>query len=120
MANALPSDLTELERSVLTNMLNHPGEPFASVSAQLAHATISKRERTGVGFYTNFALPPAARIPPDLANTELGGVGARHPELSCGAGFILFVRDGVVSFLEGFTYDDPWPPDESSFTVLME
>jgi hypothetical protein len=26
-----------------------------------------------------------------------------------GLGFLLFVIDGVISMLEGYTYDDPWP-----------
>jgi hypothetical protein len=26
-------------------------------------------------------------------------------------GFLLFVDDGLLHFLEGFTFDEPWPGD---------
>jgi len=116
MALALPSALTELERSALTLILNHPGEPFASVSAQLAHASVAQREHTGVGFFTTFSIP--VRL--DLPDMELGGISAEHPEVRYGVGFILFIRRGTVACLEAYTYDDPWPEDESKFCVFRD
>jgi hypothetical protein len=47
-----------------------------------------------------------------VLNRKLTGVGFYH-----GAGFVLFVDDGVISFLEGFTYDEPWPEDAGSFEL---
>ena len=120
MAIALPSTLTQLERSVLTLALDHPGEPFASVSAQLAHATVSQREHTGVGFFTTFSIPPDAPVSHDLPDTELGGVSAEHPDVRYGVGFILFIRRGAVACLEAYTYDDPWPEDESKFRAFLD
>ena len=117
MAAALPRELTDLERSVLAQMLDRPGESVALIAAQLSHAIVSNREHTGVGFYTNFAIPDDAPILRDLPDHEIGDVGGKHPQLRFGAGFLLFIRNGVVSFLEGYTYEDPWPSDESSFTI---
>ena len=120
MALALPSSLTEFERSVLTLILDHPGEPFASVSAQLAHASVSQREHTGVGFFTTFSVPADAPVRHDLPDTELGDIRAEHPDVRYGVGFILFIRRGTVSCLEAYTYDDPWPEDESKFRVFPD
>ena len=38
--------------------------------------------------------------------------GLRH-----GAGFVLFVDDGQLAMLEGFSYDGPWPQDIKEFSL---
>lgn len=112
------AELTPLEEAVLDEFLDRPGEPFTTLREQLAHASISSRELTGVGFFTHFAVPHEAPVRRDLASAELLDVGARIPEIEHGAGFILFVRDGVISMLEGYTYGNtPWPDSISDFSV---
>jgi hypothetical protein len=49
---------------------------------------------------------------------EIGDVGAEIAGLQLGAGFLLFIRDGVVSFLEGFTYDESWPERTDEFRIF--
>lgn len=117
MTATLPNALTALERLVLTRMLSYPSNLSSAVAAQLAHAAIASRRHTGVGFYTHFAYSPDAPIPHDLPNAELGDFNAQHPMLQGGAGFVLFIRNGVASFLEGYTYGEPWPDNELLFTV---
>ena len=34
---------------------------------------------------------------------------ARLPTYKHGLGFLLYVADGALSALEGYTYDEPWP-----------
>jgi hypothetical protein len=108
---------TPLEKAVLDAMLDKPGEPFETVRKQLAHAAIEKREFSGVGFFTHFVVPPDAPVRRNLPNEEIGDIGAEFPTLQHGAGFLLFIRDGVVSMLEGFTYDEPWPTNTDEFKV---
>lgn len=98
-------------------MLDKPGEPFETVRQQLAHATVSKREFSGVGFSTDFVVPAAAAVRRDLPSMEISDVGAEFPSVQHGAGFVLFIRGGVVSLLEGFTYGEPWPTDTDEFRV---
>jgi len=109
--------LTPLEKTVLDAMLDMPGEPFDTVRKQLTHAAIAKREFSGVGFFTYFIVPPDAPVRRDLPNKEISHVGAQFPSLQHGAGFVLFIRDGVISMLEGFTYDEPWPTNTDNFKV---
>jgi hypothetical protein len=113
------ADLTPLESAVLEKLLAHTGEPFDTIRTQLAHASVSSRKFTGVGFFTHFAIQPGAAIRRDLSSAELSGVGAKVAGISDGAGFLLFIRDGVVSFLEGYTYGDAaWPDHITSFSVF--
>ena len=34
-----------------------------------------------------------------------------------GAGFLLFIRGGVISMLEGYTDDESWPASTDEFTL---
>ncbi|PYJ09088.1 MAG: hypothetical protein DMF06_11070 [Verrucomicrobia bacterium] len=111
------STLTPLESAVLEALLQPSGDPFDALRQQLAHASVAKREFSGVGFFTHFSLPTDARIRRDLSDCQLGSIGADIAGLQHGAGFLLFVRDGVVSFLEGFSYDEPWPAEVKEFRV---
>jgi hypothetical protein len=113
------AELTPLESAVLGKLLEKRGEPFDAIREQLAHASVSSRKFTGVGFFTHFAIAPEAPIRRDLRDTELGDVGAKIPGLVDEAGFLLFIRDGVILFLEGYTYGDAaWPDPITEFSVF--
>jgi hypothetical protein len=112
--------LTPLEKAVLDAMLDKPGEPFETVRKQLAHAAIANREFSGVGFFTHFVVPPDAPVRRDLPSQEIGHVVAEFPSLQHGAGFVLFIRERVVSMLEGYTYDEPWPTNTEDFKVRTQ
>jgi hypothetical protein len=109
--------LTPLERAVVDKLLDNSGEPFDTIRKQLSHATIVGRQFTGVGFFTEFAVASDAPVGRDLADISLGDVGAEIPGLKNGAGFLLFIRRGVVSTLEGYTYDETWPASTDDFTL---
>ena len=109
--------LTSLEKAVLDLLLEKQGEPFDTIRQQLVHATVTKREFTGVGFFTDFALPENAAVRRDLPDATIGDIGAEFPGLQHGAGFLLFIRGGTVSMLEGYTYDESWPTSSDEFRV---
>ena len=74
---------------------------------QFHSAVISSVEDTGVGMFVKFVISESERIDEqkgvkrDFAFGDVHGVvGA-----SGGVGFILFVRDGCISVLEGYSYD---------------
>ena len=110
--------LTSLENEVLDMLLDKSGEPFVTVRQQLSQAVVAKREFTGVGFYTHFNLPTGLSIRYDLPDMTIGDVGAEFSNLRHGAGFVLFIRHGVVDILEGYTYDEPWPTIIDQFKVF--
>ena len=109
--------LTPLEKAVLDLQLDEHGEPFDTIRQQLAHAIITSRRFTGVGFFTDFIVPENSPVRRDLPDLTLGDVEAELPGVHLGAGFLLFIRGGTVSMLEGYTYDDPWPTSTEEFRV---
>ena len=71
---------------------------------------------TGVGFWTKIATSDADPVP-DRPNFELMSARATIPAIEHGAGFVLFVREGRLRSLEGFTSDEPWPDDIAGYTL---
>ena len=109
--------LTQLEQAVMDMILDKLGEPFDTIRQQLSHATVAERRFTSAGFFTNFIISPDAPVRRDLGDVTIGDVGAEFPGLQRGAGFLLFIRGGVVSMLEGYTYDESWPTSTDEFTL---
>jgi hypothetical protein len=109
--------LTTLEEQVLEMLLRGQDEVLDVLRQQVKDAQVSSREFTGVGFFTNFEVPaevPRVRARPKF---ELGDVNGMADNVKHGLGFLLFVNDGALSMLEGYTYDEPWP-DEIRGLVL--
>jgi hypothetical protein len=108
-------DLTKLERAVLDMLL--AGElPAAEVlRAHVRVGRVAERRMTGVGFFTTFAVP--ADAPRVHGSFQLGDVLATIEGLTHGAGFVLWVKDGALGVLEGYTFDEPWPREILEFRL---
>jgi hypothetical protein len=100
--------MEELERMVMARMLSGDFPVVPELRAQYAVASVASREFSGVGFFTNYSVPShVSRVAPP--NLELSEGAILTTGIS--VGFTLFVRDGLLSMLEGYTYDQPWPDD---------
>ena len=110
--------MTDFERAVLQKLLTGDHPILNALSAQVAASRIGKREFTGVGFFTTFELSagaPRAPLPP--GRIAFGDVIAEIQGLKHGAGFVLFIENGYIDFLEGYTYDEPWPERITDFQL---
>lgn len=107
--------LTEFERAVLEKLLSGDHPVLESLRHQLALAHLESRENTGVGFYCDFEIPETA--PTVSRDLQLGDVHAEIEGLQRGAGFVLFVSDGRLKTLEGFTYDEAWPETVRAYSL---
>jgi hypothetical protein len=113
--------LEPLEAAVLVKFLEGDFSGLVGLRAQLAHLTVKSRELTGVGFFTEFEIASeAVPVPLGRGISPLRGVAAKIEGLENGAGFLLFVEDGLLSMLEGFSYDDRWPSEIRSFSVELD
>ena len=88
---------------------DHPA--LAALRQQLPRARVNQVEMTGVGFYIDFEVPADVALtePANFAggHAEIGLAGADYP-----AGCVLFVRNGRLATLEGYTNaDELWPED---------
>ncbi|HVB08571.1 MAG TPA: hypothetical protein VNF00_06445 [Candidatus Acidoferrales bacterium] len=75
------------------------------LEAQLSSATVLRRENTGAGFYTHFAVERTS-------SAAVGGERLRYGPavmvsgLVNGMAFILWLKEGYVDCLEGYCYDE--------------
>lgn len=93
---------------------NHPN--LAVLREQYDRADYEIRT-TGVGFFVEFTVPADVDPIPVSEDFQLGGVQADVDELEYGMGFVLFVRDGRISLLEGYTYEEPLPEAVTNVSV---
>jgi hypothetical protein len=101
--------ITGFEKTILDALLAGQLPELAILRAQASVADVRDRKMTGVGFFTNFLVPPEAPRVNAAGQRVISGVGAELEGVDHGAGFLLFVQDGQLDFLEGFTFDEPWP-----------
>jgi hypothetical protein len=113
-------DLSALEKQILNTMARADRERRA-MEGQIGAAAVISREYTNVGFFTKLSVPD------DVASLDLGrwrledmpSGFAYHPSLTAGASFILWIKEGRIVTLEGFTNDGDWPADEAAFRVAV-
>lgn len=67
-----------------------------------------------MGFFVELLLPPGVQPLPACATGTLGTLHVRCPSVHSGLGFLVFLRDGCLSLLECFTYEEPLPALELS------
>ena len=72
-------------------------------------SAIKKKEFSGSGFFTNFEIPKNALVLPKKRSFQFGDVVGEINDVENGVGFVLFVKEGKIDMLEGYTYEEKWP-----------
>jgi len=114
-------DLSPLEFETLDWLLSGEDPVLELLRKQLASAIAISREFTGYGFYLSFVLPENIdkldEHFPVRSSFSFGDVEAKLASLKHGAGFLLWIKNGFLSTLEGYTYDEEWPRVIDSFEL---
>jgi hypothetical protein len=114
------SDLSTLERAVMNKLLEGEDDVLSILRRQLEEAKVSERRMTGVGFYLTFAIPNGVSRLPERPTVRFGDVHAEIAKLTNGAGFLLYLQNGCLHVLEGYTYDEPWPSETERFKLRYD
>jgi hypothetical protein len=101
--------IDKLERDVLSMLLTGDDPVLAVLRAQRELSSITRREMTGVGFSTTIDVCEDAPALHGYPSFVISDVFADVEGLHNGASFLLFIKNGVLAMLEGFTFDEPWP-----------
>jgi hypothetical protein len=96
--------LSSLEQAVLDAMALQVPELADALGSQQAKIRVTDRESTGAGFYTT--LDVSQRSPIKGVASPLGDVGATIVGLRHGMGFLLWLRNGHIHRLEGYSYEE--------------
>jgi hypothetical protein len=111
-------DLSRLERDVIATILAPEHPVMDALRRQFERCHVASREMSGVGFFTTLEVASdAAPASVQPGRLFLGDVTATVDGPTHGAGFVLFVEDGVLDVLEGWSYDEPWPDTIAGYAV---
>jgi hypothetical protein len=88
----------ELEQQLAQSLLQGDHPSLSVLRAQWSVVTVKSREFTSGGFFTNFTVPATALNLGQNINFEIGDVNGELSGVACG--FLLFVRGGLIDFLE--------------------
>src|SRR6476659_7553168 len=103
-------ELTPFEREAIATIVAGDHPVFLGLRNQLARCQVAKRDFTGVGFFSTLTVASDIPSVPVRRRLYLGNaVDVTMDGVRDGVGLVLFVEDGRLDLLEGFTYDDPWP-----------
>jgi len=107
----------------ILDLLLDGDENGKAVRPQIDYLTDSEYDYTGVGLFVIFQ--PSVGIPIyNMVGSErliLDGVSITSPELNIGAATILFIKDGIIDFLEIWSYDGEYPRKElKSYTLKQD
>jgi hypothetical protein len=111
--------LSALEDAVLALSLAGSGEVLEGLRLQAATVAVLSREFTGVGFFTRVGVRSLKLALPGAPRLRISNVSAELPGLAHGAGFVVFVDEGLLSAIEGFSYDEPWPATVLPFQLSI-
>jgi hypothetical protein len=112
-----PPAVIDLVKQLMPGLLRGDHPAMQALRDQHSRARIKNVELTGVGFFVNFETAPDDPLV-SPRNFEGGSAFLEISSAPLGAGCVLFVRDGRLAFLEGFTYgDDQWSEDARVLAV---
>lgn len=100
---------TELEKAVIGSMLADKELKPIRGCVNFDAVAVSEREFTGLGFLTEFERSPELKLFEDGFTLRWGKVGGRLNASRLETGYLVYIDDGYVTTVEGYTYGDTWP-----------
>ena len=107
----------ELEIKAMEMLLAGDDPVLDDLRNQYLNSKVKSREFTGEGFYTYYKVSPGLPRVAGGRNFEITDVVASQGSIDPAMGFWVFVRDGCLVQLEGYTFLlDEWPSDYANTT----
>lgn len=100
---------TEIEKAVIQRLLGDSSLSPLRSSIRWDTIEVKSRSMTGAGFLTEFKSSPELRLFKEGTNLRWGKAGARLNDAGVETGYVIYVDDGQVTGIEGYTYGDEWP-----------
>lgn len=98
-----------LEQTIVNALLRDPKLSPLKPAVDLAELKVIDRELTGAGFLTEFEKCQALKLFPDGTSLRWGNVGVRLNAEKLETGYVVYVDDGYLTTIEGYTYGEEWP-----------
>lgn len=103
---------SEFESIIIADIINRYPEYKVKLQKQLSFAVVKERRLSTYGFSTEFIINNSNEVTLGKeVKLMLETDGWRVNGLELGSGYILWVHNGLISTLEGFSYEEPWPEE---------
>lgn len=101
--------LTKLEQEVIGRVLADPALQPVKPAVDFEKVIVKDREFTGTGFFTEFEPSQELKLFDSGVSMRWGKVGAKLNASKLDTGYLVYVDDGYVTTIEGYTYGEDWP-----------
>lgn len=110
----------DFERHVMGKLLSGRDDTLSILYTQYVTSQVKKRDFSDVGFYTHFLIDETApRLKSCKTTFHFGDVTGALNETGYEVGFVLFVKDGTLNMLEGYTFgNEEWPQEIRSYRLI--
>lgn len=98
-----------LEKTLIEKMLADPEVNPIKHTVNFDSVIVIERRFTGVGFFTDFQYSPETKLFDSSVSLRWGKVVARLNESKLETGYLVYVDDGYLTTIEGYTYGEDWP-----------
>ncbi len=98
----------KFKSDIMQMLLDGENDTLLILRKQYLNAKMTT-EFTGVGFFTHFEIPESVSKLDPPRSFQIGDIHCQMNGLQYGAGFVIFVKNGTLIMLEGYTYDEKWP-----------
>jgi len=111
------NNFNNLIKLIMEKLLEGEETTLEILREQFKNGKISETEFTGYGFFSSFVIPD------DVSRTkkesfQIDDLHVDVKKLSNGIGFVLFIKNGIINQLEGFTYGDEECPENIEITNI--
>ena len=104
--------LNDLEKTIIKHFLFSKNSSIDNEKIFFSDILVKERDITQIGFFTYFEKLDKLK-PCDTSETyTFSKLGAKINH-SIETGYLIYVRDGYIDCVEGFTYGQPWPDTTS-------
>ncbi len=115
--------LTKLEIDVMEFLLKGNNDVLEILREQYSNVIdISRTNNNGYGYYIYFIIRDDINKLNEINNIKLdfcfGDVIATVEGLKNGAGFLLWVKNGLIHMLEVYSYEEEWPKEILGYKVF--
>jgi hypothetical protein len=100
------------ESIIIEDIINQYPEYKEKLKKQLLLASVKDRTLYKYGFSVDYVInnSDAATLGQDV-NLMLETDGWKINGLEHGSGYILWIKNGLIDSLEGYSYEEPWPEE---------
>lgn len=111
-----------LANQVMTMLLDGNDEVLLMLRKQYKKSAVVSEEYSEVGFYIDYQIDKGLKVSDEYNGTfQIGDVDGEVNNINEALGFILYVKNGYLTMLEGYTnIIDSWPETDSKIKLKYD